>query len=448
MPKSHRREEGEDGKGGRDEPEASAQQYLASRREAFTRRGLLLAGGLAAGLGPIACSAASTAERQSPQRILSARDFGAVGDGSHDDTAPLQSALNATFASDRPGVLTIPPGLYKISRTLQVRLDHNVVNHGGIDARGAHIQSTIENGANVFEVLGRGVDRFITIDGLDIRGSKKDGHGIYLEADSNRWSLYNCCLRDVVVQNAGGDGCRLFGNVFESQIINSYFRDNRGNGITFSHGRHGGILSSIHVFGCVFGKNSEHGAVLTNGCTDVGFHGCYFLDNRHFGLVASNGLTAPLVNCGFENNHRSARAFEEGDAGLLLRNFGTLIGCMGYSQFSQTRLVQAALAGRLVMVGCRGTGDKRAAKAGLARIGGSGTASATLVGCTGRVEYERGFEGLELNGDEDGINFGSDWNSRYLPRLGEYRLWVDRQGRLRMKRGRPGSDNDGHPVGA
>jgi hypothetical protein len=171
------------------------------------------------------------------------------------------------------------------------------------------------------------------------------------------------------------------------------------------------------------------------------------VDNRRFGLVARNGITL-LANCGFENNHRAVPDFKDGDAGLLLNNFGTLVGCEGYSQHCQTALVRAELEGRLTMVGCRGTGDKRAARAGLASIGGTGKAHATLVGCTGRVTYEKGFEGLEINGAEDGINFGSDWRSRYLPQMGEYRLWVDRQGRLRIKRGRPASDEDGQPVGS
>jgi hypothetical protein len=342
--------------------------------------------------------------------------------------------------------LVIPPGNYRINATLRLKLEHNVVQNSGIVARGARLISKIQDGSNVFEIISHAINRFITLEGLDIRGSKKDGHGLYLEANSNRHALYNCCLRDVVVQNCGKDGCRLFGNVFESQIINSYFRDNGANGITFSHGNAGGILSSIHVFGCVVGKNGKHGADLINKCTDVAFHGCYLLDNRRFGLVARNGITL-LSNCGFENNHRAVKNFKDGDAGILLKNFGTLVGCEGYSQHCQTALIRASLWGRLTMVGCRGTGDKKADRAGLARLGGMTKASATLVGCTGWVKYEKGFEGLEINGTQDGVGFGSDWQSRYLPRLGEYRLWVDRRGQLRIKRGRPSSDDDGKPVG-
>src|SRR5690606_40802177 len=97
--------------------------------------------------------------------------------------------------------------------------------------------------------------------------------------------------------------------------------DNGGNGATFAHSRNKGILSAIHVFASVFGQNGGHGAALINNCYDVSFHGCYFLLNREFGVLADNGCTL-LSNCGFENNHQGAPDFANGDAGILLKNFG------------------------------------------------------------------------------------------------------------------------------
>jgi hypothetical protein len=74
----------------------------------------------------------------------------------------------------------------------------------------------------------------------------------------------------------------------------------------------------------------------------------------------------------------------------------------------------------LVMIGCHGSGDAVAKGAGLARIG---------------------FDGA-------GVRFGSDWKSSNLPRLSEYRMWVDQLGRLRLKKGMPTSDGDDAPVDA
>ena len=212
-------------------------------------------------------------------------------------------------------------------------------------------------------------------------------------------------------------------------------------------GKHGGILSSIHLFGCVLGDNGANGAALVNGCYDVSFHGCYLLLNGKFGLLAENGCTL-LSNCGFENNHAAASGFASGDAGVFLNSFGTLIGCTAYSVFNQTKLLRAYVSKRLVMTGCSGSGGGGAAGAGLASIGGSRSAGAVLIGCSGAVDYRDGFEAIELGGAGGGIRLGSDWRSPDLVQLGDYRLWVDQGGRLRLKKGAPSGDEDGRVVGA
>ena len=109
----------------------------------------------------------------------------------------------------------------------------------------------------------------------------------------------------------------MVGNIFERQIYNRYFRDNKGNGAMFGHG------SGRHVVGhaCVrrvFGGNGNDGAALTTGAADVGFHGSYFLLNDRYGLKAPSGCTL-LSNCGFENNHRRRADFAQGDAGIRLK---------------------------------------------------------------------------------------------------------------------------------
>jgi hypothetical protein len=267
-----------------------------------------------------------------------------------------------------------------------------------------------------------------------------------LECESNDNFLYNFCVRDVVVQKCGGDGCRLIGNVFEGQIVNSYFRDNRGNGVTFSHGEKAGVLSAVHVFGSVFGQNGSNGAALVRNCYDVGFHGCYFLLNGRFGLLAENGCSL-LSNCGFENNHTLAPDFEHGDAGVSLNSFGTMIACSGYSVAKQSALVKTFLTAPLTMIGCSGSGDGSAAKAVLARLNGTATGSATIIGCQGAVEQNPAFGSVVMGRKEGGAYFSSDWNSRSLLRLGDYALWVGADGKLRLKKGLPTSDADGTPVG-
>jgi len=410
--------------------------------------------GLGAGAAALATLRSGDAVAQKPKAaertMLSAIAFGAKGDGATDDTAALQAALDAAFAADGPGFLTIPPGTYRVTRTLRIAPKEgeagDITRHHGIVAHGARLNSAITDGGNVLQVNCRSTMRFLTIEGLDILGNGQEGHGLHLECEHQDHYLYNFCLRDLVVQGVGGDGLRLIGNVFEGQLINVYSRDNKKNGATFAHGSRAGILSAIHVFGSVFGQNGQFGAAMVHGCYDVSFHGCYFLLNGKEGLVAENGCTL-LSNCGFENNHESAPDFAHGGPGIWLQNFGTLIGCTGYSMFKQNRLIQAYIVSQFTMIGCTGSGDGGAKGAGLARLGGEKKARAVVISPSGTVEYMKDFEAVEIGAaGQGGVRFASNWQSANLMQLGDYRLWVDKSGRLRLKNGTPSADADGSAV--
>lgn len=415
------------------------------------RRSMLgLGAGVLAAL-PIAAMAADPPKTPIARVMLSAARFGARGDGATDDSVALQAALDAAFAPEGPGFLEIPPGTYKVTRTLRVAPPAgqrgDITRHHGILAHGARLRSAITDGGDVLAFDCQSTQRFLLIEGLDIQGGGREGTGLSLQCESKEHYLYNFCLRDIVVQGCGGDGARLMGDIFEGQIINSYFRDNRKNGVTFGHGRRAGILSAIHVFGCVFGQNLRYGVEMVNGCYDVAYHGCYFLLNGRHGLVAANGCTL-LSNCGFENNHEAAENFAAGGPGIWLQSFGTLIGCTAYSMFKQNRLIEAYVVDQFTMIGCSGSGDGKASGAGLALIGGERKGRATIISPSGAVEYKKGFEALEISTGTGGIRFGSNWQSPNLARLGDHRLWVDGKGRLRLKKGAPTSDEDGATVGS
>ncbi|MEQ8396053.1 glycosyl hydrolase family 28-related protein [Thalassobaculum sp.] len=416
------------------------------------RRGLL-AGTVGAGFG--LASAAAMAQSGSDHRrylagtTLDATDYGAVGDGKVDDTDALQRVLDDAVGRRNGGLIVIPPGRYRITRTLRVETPGKPkgnVTHGCIiRAYGARLVSAIDEPEPVLEFVSNSVVRFLTIEGLEIQGSGRDGHGLVFTCVARGRYIYNFCLRDVIVQRCGGDGCRMTGNIFEGQIFNSYFRDNRLNGATFSHGPENTVLSAVHVFGCVFGGNGVHGVEMIEGAEDIGFQGCYFLENGKFGLSASHGCTL-LSHCGFENNHERAASFSEGDAGIYLMVKGTLVGCTAYSIRRQTHLIRSYVTQNLVMVGCTGSGDGKADGAGLARLSG-GHGHAVLLGTQGTVRNEGGVTIADAGRAAAG-RFPSNWDAPDLARLGSYRLWVDNDGSLRIKKGKPTSDRDGNPVGA
>jgi hypothetical protein len=413
------------------------------------RRGLFAGG---AGVAVLAAAGASHVASSAvpPGTMASARDFGAIGDGVADDTDALQRVFEAALAGRQATMVVIPPGRYRVTRTIEVtskgKPDGNITQRAGILAQGAQLVSEIRRGNPVIKIESQAVIRYFLIEGLQIRGSGEDGHGLFINCQFAGTYFYNFCLRDLIIEGCGGDGCHLAGNIFEGQIFNSYFRDNKGSGATFSHGAQNTVLSAVHCFGCVFGANGAHGAQLINRTQDVSFYGCYFLLNKLYGLSARTGCTL-LSNCGFENNHMRAKDFARGGAGIDLMVFGTLIGCTGYSIYRQTHLIRAYVTNRLVMIGCTGEGDNAAEGARLAALKGKADASITLIGCYGGIDRQDKLPVLEFGAAGGSAHFGSQWDSSNLAWLGDHCLWVDDKGRLRMKRGAPRSDDDGSIVG-
>lgn len=410
------------------------------------RRNLFLGGVGGAGLAMLASNRAAWAEDAQAPPIVSARSFGAVGDGIADDTEPLERTFAAALSGPEAVVALIEPGRYRITRPIRVRATSNQTRRAGIRAHGARIISAIGDGEPVIEIESRATVRYFLIDGLEIVGSGDDGHGLAVHCETRGTYLYNFCLRDVIVESCGGDGLRMVGNLFEGQIFNSYFRDNGRNGATFAHGDEDTVLSAVHVFGCVFGGNGRHGAELTDGATDLSFYGCYFLLNQYFGFSADTGCTL-LSHCGFENNHMQAEDFAHGEAGARMMLSGTLVGCFAYSIYNQTHLLRTYVTNKLVMVGCTADGGGQAEDARLARIEGGSRANAIVIGCWGRIDRGGDMPVTLVGSGGTGARFGGEWDSTNLAWLGDHSLWVDGKGRLRIKKGKPSSDDDGAVVG-
>ncbi|MBC7103376.1 MAG: right-handed parallel beta-helix repeat-containing protein [Parvibaculum sp.] len=411
----------------------------------MNRRDLFANGGAAALLltSPSAFAAPLAPAAAGLVGLRSALEFGVTGDGLVDETDALQGAMDAVLNASAPSFLVIPPGRYRVSRPLRIEYRRettgNVTQPHGILAHGATLLSGITDGSDVLTITSHATTRFLLMEGLAIRGNRSEGRGLVFDCNREGSYIYNLCLRDIFVENCGSDGLNMIGNIFEGQIFNCYFRDNGGTGAVLKHGDAGGVLSAIHVFGSVFGGNANHGAVLSSPANDASFHGCYFLENGLFGLSAANGCPL-LSHCGFENNHMKAGSKATGDAGARISNFGTLVGCTSHSIHYQTHLVRSYIVGDVTMIGCSASGSR------LAALQSSGTGRATVIGCRGEIDHTGAFRSVRI-GQQAGAVFGSDWNGMNLVHLGDYRLWVDAGGNLRMKRGAPVADDDGKLVG-
>jgi len=129
------------------------------------------------------------AEARIPRRVFDAkRDFGAKGDGTTDDTAALQKAIDAAAAASGDALAYLPTGTYAISQTLRVTGRDYYVGGSGwstrLTWRGAEGGDMIEvrDPQHVtLENLAIGNDDGATKNGRDIHqvGSAKGSHMTY-----------------------------------------------------------------------------------------------------------------------------------------------------------------------------------------------------------------------------------------------------------------------------
>ena len=127
--------------------------------------------------------------------VYNVRAFGAVGDGTTDDSAAIQAALDA--ASAAKATVVVPPGTYRVLSTLTVGSDTTIVGTGTIDA-------LIPGDQN--PVLWVHADD-VHIEGITVVGNKSEyvaatdyKHGISISS-ANRVTV-----RDVTTTYNKGDG--------------------------------------------------------------------------------------------------------------------------------------------------------------------------------------------------------------------------------------------------
>lgn len=135
-------------------------------------------------------------------QTISVKDFGAVGDGTTDDTAAIQAALNAGSGKS----VMLPPGTYRTSSVLEIPANILFFAAPGtaiIDVQPTASTATMNNGL-IFKGSGS------TIDGLQINGTNeaafvdglRDSYASAIIADSQ---ISGVLARNLTIQN-----CRIF----------------------------------------------------------------------------------------------------------------------------------------------------------------------------------------------------------------------------------------------
>ncbi len=237
------------------------------------------------------------------------KQYGAYGDGTHDDTAAINTALSYG------GVINFTGDHYLIDAVTALHPVNNSIIHGN----NAILDIIPNNASNYSGFLIDSVDN-VTIDALTINGDKNThtgttgewGHGIAI-ADSDFITL-----RDITINTCWGDGIYIGGNSLSSTNIfidNMTCDANRRNGIS--------IVKAVDVivnnskFTSTTGTAPQAGiAVESNSAADlitrVQFNNCLSAynsgDNSMYVSIHQGGLVE-FHHCKFINIGKTGTAF-------------------------------------------------------------------------------------------------------------------------------------------
>lgn len=109
---------------------------------------------------------------------VSVKDFGAVGDGTTDDTAAIQAAINSVAIS---GAVYMPAGVYKITATILIDKRIKLYGDGAIEQTGTGYTAATQILKEVNDVGIKVTQGFVTIEDIYLKGGTANANaGIYV----------------------------------------------------------------------------------------------------------------------------------------------------------------------------------------------------------------------------------------------------------------------------
>lgn len=225
------------------------------------------------------------------EKIITAKQFGATGDGVTDDTEAIQSAIDAVGKTG--GTLLFPPGTYIVT-TVGVRSGVRYLGYGATIKRPANQGKWIRtfNSAKQGYLYSSDEDSaLMTFEGLTFDGNREEqgeyrkyqleqAHLLFLAADRKRSGRLRVRILNCHFQDQVADAVSIYTNV-DIQVANCSARDCFRGGVTITGG-----YSRIQI------QNfSAEGKVHPTGI-DVEVDGAGYKDSKKIELTM-NGISLP-----------------------------------------------------------------------------------------------------------------------------------------------------------
>jgi hypothetical protein len=230
---------------------------------------------------------------------VSVKDFGAVGDGWHDDTAAIQASIAAL---PKGGSVFVPPGAYRISDALV--LPSNIYLFGAGRANTTINQTALsENGLSLSSV------RYVTVRDITFVGpSAGTGDGI---------SIVNCnastiSLDNVDVLQFGRNGLYV-NNTIGVRVLGGMFNLNGTTGMSIVSGSYEFLSVGSDIF------NNPTGVYLS-GVQQPTFQRCVIQGTTHEAMVLSQTEGASVYGCDMESVGESGGSIVHFTGGSFERN--------------------------------------------------------------------------------------------------------------------------------
>jgi parallel beta-helix repeat protein len=330
-------------------------------RRDFLKRSMLLAAPLVAGTAltgfafPAAAAVYVPPTRQRGSIVLNVKNYGAMGNGFHDDTAAFQAAIKALPSTG--GTVYVPAGTYMINAVTSVKLRslmllqldpsatmaalpnsasissvvsadlvHDIEVAGGqiIGERDTHLGTTGEGGHCI---VIRGCSA-VTI--RDIRLSRGWGDGLSVgpKPQYQKNFIYS---RDVAVGNIVCTGNRRNGlsitNVIGMKVYDSEFSDTHGTspqcGIDVEPNKDidgNGYNDQVWIENCVMKGNAAYGVNVWKRSRNLTITKCTISGNKSCGIVTTGLTGGTFSNNTFNDNMKTGLFLQTGTTGVVVSN--------------------------------------------------------------------------------------------------------------------------------